>query len=60
VALGGSIVSGGKGNNFMYVEGRVLDTSGVPITDAVIEAWETDESGENNLFDIPSQLNFPE
>lgn len=30
----------------MYVEGRVLTSSGEPIPGAVIETWETDDKGE--------------
>jgi protocatechuate 3,4-dioxygenase beta subunit len=29
----------------MYVEGRVLDTSGKPVPNAAIETWETDSEG---------------
>lgn len=29
----------------MYVEGRVLTTTGEPIADAVIDTWETDSHG---------------
>ena len=29
----------------MWVEGRVLDTHGVPLSDVVVETWETDENG---------------
>jgi hypothetical protein len=34
----------------MYVEGRVVTSSGDPIPDAVIETWETDEKGEQYLI----------
>ena len=34
----------------MYVEGRVLTSSGQPIPGAVIETWETDEKGEQHLM----------
>jgi len=44
VALGDSIASEGSGQ-YMYVEGRVLSTDGTPVSDAVIETWETDENG---------------
>ncbi|KAI0002116.1 aromatic compound dioxygenase [Russula compacta] len=44
VALGESIASEGKGE-YMYVEGRVLNSSGEPIPGAVIETWETDDKG---------------
>jgi protocatechuate 3,4-dioxygenase beta subunit len=33
----------------MYVEGRVLTSSGEPIPGAVIETWETDEKGEQTF-----------
>jgi Catechol dioxygenase N terminus/Dioxygenase len=45
VPLGESIASEGKGD-YMYVEGRVLDSSGKPVPGAVIETWETDDKGE--------------
>ena len=41
VANGDSIASEGKGE-YLWVEGRILDTSGNPIPDVVIETWETD------------------
>jgi len=44
VATGDSIASEGKGE-YLLVEGRVLNTEGKPISDAVIETWETDENG---------------
>lgn len=44
VALGESIASEGKGD-YLYVTGRVLDTSGLPVSGASIETWETDENG---------------
>jgi len=44
VPLGESIASEGKGE-YMYVEGRVLDSSGKPVPGAVIETWETDDKG---------------
>jgi protocatechuate 3,4-dioxygenase beta subunit len=44
VEMGGSIASEGKGE-YMYVEGRVLNTDGKPIPDAVIETWEADADG---------------
>lgn len=44
VANGGSIASEGKGD-YMFVEGRVMDTKGNPIADAVIDTWETDGLG---------------
>ncbi|KAI0302434.1 aromatic compound dioxygenase [Multifurca ochricompacta] len=44
ITLGQSIAAEGKGE-YMYVEGRVLTTSGIPIPGAVIETWETDDKG---------------
>lgn len=41
VANGESIASEGRGD-YLWVEGRVLDTKGTPIPDVVIETWETD------------------
>ncbi|KAA1472435.1 aromatic compound dioxygenase [Dentipellis sp. KUC8613] len=41
---GDSIASEGKGE-YMYVEGRVLSTTGEPVPNATIETWETDENG---------------
>ncbi|EPQ52090.1 dioxygenase family protein [Gloeophyllum trabeum ATCC 11539] len=41
---GDSIASEGKGQ-YMYVEGRVIDTHGKPVPNALIETWETDEYG---------------
>ena len=49
MAQGDSIASEGKGD-YMYVEGRVLTTEGIPIADAVIETWETDANGVYNNF----------
>ncbi|KAI0032421.1 aromatic compound dioxygenase, partial [Vararia minispora EC-137] len=44
IGQGESIASEGKGD-YMYVEGRVLTTTGRPIPNAVIETWETDGLG---------------
>ncbi|RDB27606.1 Hydroxyquinol 1,2-dioxygenase [Hypsizygus marmoreus] len=44
VANGDSIASEGKGD-YMFVEGRVLDTKGNPIAGAIIDTWETDGDG---------------
>ena len=49
MAQGDSIASEGKGD-YMYVEGRVLTTEGIPIPDAVIETWETDANGIHLVF----------
>jgi hypothetical protein len=56
VSLGESIASEGKGE-YMYVEGRVLTTSGEPIPGAIIDTWETDSSGERHFeMHVPSGL----
>ena len=55
VPLGESIASEGKGE-YMYVEGRVLDSSGKPVPGAVIETWETDDKGEQKPFCVPFLL----
>ena len=52
VQLGGSIASEGKGE-YMYVEGHVRDTSGTPISGAVIDTWETDSKGERGASSVP-------
>jgi hypothetical protein len=44
VSLGESIASEGKGK-YLYVTGRILDTSGKPVPNATINTWETDEFG---------------
>ncbi|KAG6866315.1 hypothetical protein C0991_005782 [Blastosporella zonata] len=44
VPNGDSIASEGKGD-YMFVEGRVLDTKGNPIAGAIIDTWETDSNG---------------
>jgi len=44
ISLGESIASEGKGK-YLFVKGRVLDTSGRAIPNATIETWETDEFG---------------
>lgn len=49
VALGDSIASEGKGD-YLYVEGRVLNTAGKPVPGAIIETWETDANGASNLL----------
>ncbi|KAK0203165.1 intradiol ring-cleavage dioxygenase [Desarmillaria ectypa] len=41
---GGTIASEGKGD-YMFVTGKVVDTKGNPIAGAVLDAWETDETG---------------
>ncbi|KAG6815099.1 hypothetical protein H0H93_010979, partial [Arthromyces matolae] len=44
VPNGETIASEGKGD-YMFVEGRVLDTKGNPIAGAIIDTWETDNNG---------------
>ncbi|KAF8656882.1 hypothetical protein AX16_002427 [Volvariella volvacea WC 439] len=44
LANGSSIASEGKGD-YLFVEGRVLDTQGNPIPGTVINTWETDGHG---------------
>ena len=51
---GDSIASEGKGE-YMFVEGSVLNTSGVPIPAATIDTWETDSNG---LYDTQVCLLF--
>ncbi|KAK0207653.1 intradiol ring-cleavage dioxygenase [Armillaria fumosa] len=41
---GATIASEGKGD-YMFVTGKVMDTKGKPIAGAVLDAWETDETG---------------
>ena len=43
----------------MYVEGRVLTSSGEPIPGAVIETWETDYKGESNVLIYHAFCVFP-
>ncbi|KAJ7588072.1 intradiol ring-cleavage dioxygenase [Mycena floridula] len=45
---GSSIASEGKGD-YMWVEGRVTDTKGNPVPNALIDTWETDGNG---LYDV--------
>lgn len=44
VAMGESIASEGKGD-YLYVQGRVLNMQGRPISGAIIETWEADANG---------------
>ncbi|KLO15414.1 aromatic compound dioxygenase [Schizopora paradoxa] len=44
IGNGESIASEGKGE-YMWVEGRVLNTAGQPIANATIDTWETDHFG---------------
>lgn len=45
VKLGESIVSDVKEEKYCLVKGKVTDEKGVPLEGAVIEVWETDETG---------------
>lgn len=45
---GESISSEGKGH-YMYVEGKVTSTQGVPIPGAIIDTWETDGFGQYDI-----------
>ncbi|KAJ7498101.1 intradiol ring-cleavage dioxygenase [Mycena galericulata] len=45
---GESIASEGKGD-YLWVEGKVLDTKGNPIPNCIIDTWETDGHG---LYDV--------
>jgi hypothetical protein len=56
VSIGESIALEGKGE-YMYVEGRVLTTSGDPVPGAVIETWEVDSTGKQS-FEV-QQFAFP-
>ena len=45
----------------MYVEGRVMDTQGRPIANAVIDTWETDGEGHYDTqvhIWVSAQLSF--
>ena len=44
VNIGDTIASEGTGE-YIYVEGRVLDTRGKPVPNATIDTWETDSDG---------------
>ncbi|GLB38965.1 putative catechol dioxygenase N terminus [Lyophyllum shimeji] len=48
VQNGGSIASEGKGD-YLFVEGRVMDTKGNPIPNALINTWETDGHGSYDV-----------
>jgi hydroxyquinol 1,2-dioxygenase len=48
VGLGGDI-SGDAAGEPCWVEGAVTDTSGAPVADALVEAWEADAEG---LYDV--------
>src|ERR1700722_4865311 len=50
VAHGESIASEGKGE-YLYIEGTVRGTNGQPVSDAVIDTWETDANGLSLLLE---------
>jgi protocatechuate 3,4-dioxygenase beta subunit len=41
---------------YMYVEGRMLTSSGEPISGLVMETWETDDEGEQHSIVSVSSL----
>lgn len=65
VPNGESIATEGKGD-YLWCQGRVVDTAGRPIANAIIDTWETDEHG---LYDtqvgkdltatMPTSQNLP-
>lgn len=48
VASGGDIANGASGQT-LFVRGRVVDTAGLPVTDAVVHVWQSDDRG---LYDV--------
>jgi hydroxyquinol 1,2-dioxygenase len=54
----GANISNGASGEPLYVSGRVLDTSGQPVADAIVNVWQSDDRG---LYDVqdnfdPSQM----
>ncbi len=54
----GADISNGASGEPLYVSGRVLDTAGQPVADAVLNVWQSDDRG---LYDVqdnfdPSQM----
>src|SRR5271157_2803344 len=54
----GAHISNGASGEPLYVSGRVLDTAGQPVADAVLNVWQSDDRG---LYDVqdnfdPSQM----
>lgn len=45
----GADISGGASGEPLYVGGRVLDTAGAPIADAIVNVWQSDDRG---LYDV--------
>jgi hydroxyquinol 1,2-dioxygenase len=48
VAQGADIANGASGQP-LYVSGRVMDTQGQPVSDAVVNVWQSDDRG---LYDV--------
>jgi hydroxyquinol 1,2-dioxygenase len=47
-AIGADIANGASGQP-LYVHGRVIDTSGQPVADAIVNVWQSDDRG---LYDV--------
>jgi protocatechuate 3,4-dioxygenase beta subunit len=46
-----------ENGKYMYVEGRMLTSSGEPISGVVMETWETDDEGEqHSILSVSSLL----
>jgi hydroxyquinol 1,2-dioxygenase len=56
VQLGGDISNGAPGQPCL-VSGRVLDTKGEPIPQALVETWQADEDG---FYDVQKELDGPQ
>ena len=56
VQLGGDISNGAPGQPCL-VSGRVLNTKGEPIPDALVETWQADEDG---FYDVQKELDGPQ
>ena len=52
VASGGDIANGASGQT-LFVSGRVVDTKGAPVTDAVVHVWQSDDRG---LYDVQDEF----
>ena len=53
VFLAGADIANGASGEPLYVSGRVLDTAGQPVADAILNIWQSDDRG---LYDV--QVNF--
>ena len=51
-AIGADIARGASGQP-LYVYGRVLDTEGKPVADAILNVWQSDDRG---LYDVQDNL----